>query len=381
MRKCNISLALISAVTTVALAGCGGAGQTRKAALMGRVADASGLPVEGVTVSLASNPAVHTTTNSQGVYRLSGVPSGDHDFVVNYSKGSYATTQAVAKVANGRESTVDAYMLKEGRTIVLDGTIENVVQDNRPDGKNVKITFPANSIVNAAGAPIAAPIVTITSSSPSDSRFNYTFPGLFVGQNGGNEVPLINHGLVNVKLTDGSGAAAKLDPAKPATVEVPVPEGSFDPGLPAVPIWSLNPATGKWTPEALATRDTTVTPAVYRAQVTHFSWWAINTYPTTVHYILVKVVQDPTILPYAPVIGADVRVRADRGSWQARGVTDISGSISFTVPPPGPYWVEAKLAYYEDKGIYSQSTTGPLTTVIYWLKPSLTGAPGGCPDC
>lgn len=381
MKKGNIALAFAAAAAAVVLAGCGGGGGTRSALVMGRVADTAGVPVEGVTVSLAANPAVTATTNSQGVYKLRGVPVGTKDFVINYAKATFAPTQASARVENGRWSTMDVFMIKEGRTIVLDGTIENVVEDNRPDGLNVKITFPANSIVNAAGAPVAAPVVTLTTSSPNDARFNYAFPSLFVGKIGAAEVPMINHGLANVKLTDGAGTPLKLDASKPATVEVPVTSGLHDPGAASVPIWTLDPATGKWSAEAIATRDNSVTPAVYRAQVTHFSWWAINTYPATTHYIIVEVVEDPTISPMVPVCGALVRVRQDKGAWQARGVTSTQGIAGFVAPPPGPYWVEAKLDFYEDKGVYSQSTSGNVTHVIYWLKPSNTGAPGGCPDC
>lgn len=382
MKKGTIALVVVAAaVAVLALAGCGGGGSsTRSPRLMGKVTDTSDLPIAGVTVSLTSNPAVTTTTNSAGLYVLKGVPSGTQEFTVTYSKPSYAESIAVAKVENGRWSTMDVVLFKSGATIHMDGTHDSVVEDNRADGMNCKITFLANSVVDASGAPVANPVVSITTASPDDARFNYAYPSLFVGVVGGGEMPLFSHGVVNVALKDSTGQPARLDPAKPATVEFPITPG-HDPGTPTVPVWSLDKATGRWMVEAMASRDDTVSPAVYRAQVTHFSWWAINTYPSTTHYIIVEVVEDPTVSPMVPVCGAMVRVRRDRGAWQARGITSTQGIAAFVVPPPGPYWVEAKLDYYEDKGVYSQTTNGNITHVIYWLRPSNTGAPGGCPDC
>lgn len=381
MKKGTLAFVTVAAAAAVlVLAGCGGGTTGRSPRLMGRVADTAGIPVEGVTVSLASNPAVATTTNAEGAYVLKGVPVSTQDFVVSYSKPGFAASAALARVENGRWSTMDVVLIKQGGRTTVDGTQEVTVSDNRADGRNCKVTLPANSVVNAAGTPVANYVATVTTAVPSDAKYNYAYPSSFVGVIGGAQVPMISHGLANVILEDAAGNPLKLDPTKPATIEFPV-DAAHDPGTPNVPLWSLNKTTGKWDIDALATRDSSASPVVYRAQVTHFSWYAINTYPTTTHYIIVTVVEDPTVDPMVPVCGALVVVRQDRGAWQARGSTSTQGVAGFVAPPPGPYWVEAKLDYYEDKGVYSQSTVGNVTNVLYWLRPYYTGAPGGCPDC
>jgi hypothetical protein len=380
MKKGTIALVVVAAAAVVALAGCGGGSSAVGPRLLGRVADTAGVPVEGVVVSLASNPSIATTTNASGAYRLLGVPGGP-DFVVRYRKAGFADSQAVASVQNGRWSTMDVLLFREGRATNVDATGQSTVADLRGDGLNARVVLPAQSIVNAGGSPVASALVSITTGAPSDQNFKTAYPSSNVGRtNTGADVPLIPHGAVNVELKDTAGNALRLDPAKPATIEFPVTAG-HDPGAATVPLWTLDKTTGRWVQEGVATRDNSVVPAVYRAQVTHFSWWAINTYPSTTHYIFVKVVEDPTVSPMVPVSGAMVRVRSDRGSWQARGVTSTQGVAVFIAPPPGPYWVEAKLDYYEDKGVYSVVTNGNVTEVLYWLRPSSTGAPGGCPDC
>ncbi|MBM3494960.1 MAG: carboxypeptidase regulatory-like domain-containing protein [Armatimonadetes bacterium] len=382
MKKGTIAfVVVVVAVAVVALAGCGGGSGAVGARLIGRVADTAGVPIEGVAVSLATNPGVSATTNSNGVYSLRGVPTGP-DFIVRYRKAGFAESQAIGSVQNGRWSTMDVLLFREGRAANVGGAGVSTVSDARGDGLNAKVVLPAQSIVDSTGAPVASAVVSITTGAPTDQNFKTAYPSSNVGRPTGlaGDVPLIPHGAVNVVLKDSAGNILSLDPTKPATLEFPVTAG-HDPGTPTVPMWTLNTATGKWVQEGVATRDNSVVPAVYRGQVTHFSWWAINTYPSTTHYIIVKVVEDPTVSPMVPVCGAMVRVRSDRGSWQARGITSTQGVAGFIAPPPGPYWVEAKLDYYEDKGVYSVTTNGNVTEVLYWLRPSSTGAPGGCPDC
>ncbi|NLI00153.1 MAG: carboxypeptidase regulatory-like domain-containing protein [Chthonomonadales bacterium] len=371
---------LVAAVTVVALAGCGGGTSGANPRLMGRVADTAGVPVEGVTVSLEANPSVTTVTNANGVYVLRGVPTSGN-FMVRYRKAGFADSHAIGLVSDGKYSTMDVVLFREGRAASVATSSEQVVADARSDGLNAKVTFPPNRIVNSAGSPVASANITVTTAVPTDPRYNSAYPSSFVGVVGGSDVPLTSFGAVHVALKDGSGNALRLDASKPATIEFPIAAG-HDPGTPEVPLWSLNASTGKWVQEGVATRDNSVSPAVYRGQVTHFSWWAINIYPSSTHTIIVQTVEDPTISPMVPVCGALVTARRDRGAWQSRAITSIpQGLAVFLAPPPGPYWVEAKKDYHEDKGVYSVTTVGNVTTVIYWLRPASTGAPGGCPDC
>ncbi len=381
MKKGTYALVLlVVAAAVVALAGCGGGTGAASPRLMGRVADTSGTPVEGVTVSLASNPAISTTTNADGVYVLRGVPAGPH-FMVRYQRPGFAESHAVGLVSDGKYSTMDVVLFREGRVANVTAASDQVVTDARGDGNNARVTFQAGSLLNSAGVPVTDAVVSLTTALPSDPAFNQAYPSSFVGTVGGQDVPLSSYGALHVTMKDGSGNALKLDPSKPATIEIPVTSAN-DPGTPDIPLWSLNTATGKWVQEGTATRDSSVSPVVYRAQVTHFSWWALNIYPSTTHVIVVTTVEDPTVSPMVPVCGALVSVRRDRGAWQAKGITSTpQGIAAFIAPPPGPYWVEGKKAYHEDKGVYSYTTVGDTTYVTYWLRPASTGAQGGCPDC
>lgn len=382
MKKGTLAFVLLlGAAAVIALAGCGGGGSSTAPRVIGRVADPTGIPVAGVTVTLASNPAVAATTNAEGFYVLRGVPAGP-EFVVSYAKPTYAPAYAAVSVGNGKYSSMDVVLMPEGATSAIDASAAATVADARPNGINASVQLQPNSVVDSTGAPVANASVTVTTGSPTDTNYLNAFPSTFEGTPTGstNKVPLTNIGLVNVALRDAAGKPLQIDPAKPATVVFPVTAG-HDPGTATVPLWSLDKNTGRWVQDGVATRDDSVNPPVYRGQVTHFSWWAINVYPSSSQIILVTVVEDPTVNPPVPVCGAMVRIRGDRGAFQARGVTSTQGIAAFVAPPPGPYWVEAKNYYYEDKGVYSVTTNGNVTEVVYWLRPAGTGAPGGCPDC
>ena len=377
MKKGTIAFAVfVAAAAVVALAGCGGGSGTAGPRRMGRVADTSGAPIEGVTVSLASNPAVSTTTNASGAYVLRGVPAGP-SFMVRYHRAGFAESHAVGLVSDGKYSTMDVVMFREGRVANIVVNSDQVVTDTRSDGNNARVTFQAGSLQNSAGAPVADAVVSLTTALPSDPAFNSAYPGTFVGTVGARDVPLTSYGAINVTLKDASGNALRLDPTKPATIAIPVTAGN-DPGTHDIPLWSLNTTTGKWDQEGTATRDASTSPVVYRAQVKHFSWWAINIFPSTDHVIVVATVEDPTVSPMVPVTGALVTVRRDRGAWQGKAITSTpQGLAAFIAPPPGPYWVEAKKDYHEDKGVYSITPIDPNTTAVtYWLRPASTGAQG-----
>ena len=376
MKKGTIALAALAVVAAVvALTGCGGGSGGANPRLLGRVADTSGVPVAGVTVSLESNPSVTAVTNADGAYVLRGVPVGGN-FMVRYRKAGFADSHGIGLVADGKYSTLDVVLFRQGRAVSIPTDTDQVVADSRADGRNARVTFQAGSIVDAAGAPVSTADISITTALPSDPNFNSAYPSSFVGIAGGLHVPLISYGAVHVALKDAAGQALRLDATKPATIELPV-DPSNDPMAPQVPLWSLDETTGKWVQEGLATRDASASPVVYRAQVTHFSWWAINIFPSSNHIVVVHCVEDPTVNPLVPVPGAYVTIRKDRGTWQARAITSSQGLAAFIVPPPGPYWVEAKKAYHEDKGVYSVVTEIDTTTVVYWLRPFSTGAAGG----
>jgi len=378
MKKGIALIAVAAAAAVFALAGCGGSSSSDYPRLEGRVADTQGAPVAGVTVSVASKPAVATTTNSAGYYALKGVPTGSSEFTVTYAKAGYVESVAVAKVEDGRAATMDVVLLKEGATVAIDGTKDAVAADNRADGLNGKVTLPANSIVSASGTPVANPVVTVTTALPTDPKFGYAYPSLFIGRVGAAESPLLSHGIINVSVKDSTGQPAKLDANKPATVEFPIASGD-DPGSATVPLWSLDTATGRWVLEGTANRDNTSTPPVYRAQVTHFSWLAINTYPNGIQYVVVKVVEDPSINPPLPVAGAFVRVRCGN-TWQARGITSASdGKVVFAAPAgislnAKDNYEASKDSDYQNVGVQSIKTDGNTTEVVYWLKPLKTGA-------
>jgi len=329
-----------------------------------------------VTVQLASNPSVTATTSSGGAYELRNIPEDGREFTVVYTKPGYTRTLAVAR-AQDRYTTLKVVLLPEQVRLALDGTKDEEVTVG---GGKVKIQ--ANSILDSAGNPISNPQVAATVATPSDSRFLDAVPGLFSGVLSGMEVPVTAYGLLHVSVTDPAGNPAKLDPNKPATVEIPVTAG-FDPGVPQILVWSLDEATGRWTAEAVANRDETTSPKVYRAELKHFSWWALQAYPQTFRRVVVNVVADPDVKPPVPVPGVMVRIRpaqTSAGPWEGRGVTDSNGSVTFYAPFDSSVTlnvVEAVKERHQAIRELSRGSQNGSDVITFWVRPLDTGLPGG----
>jgi hypothetical protein len=142
---------------------------------------------------------------------------------------------------------------------------------------SAQVALPANSLINAAGAPatgkVSAQVTPIDpAADPLSMPGNYTTSA--------NE-RIESFGAINVVLKDESGAALNLKPGSSATVRIPVSSLSTSPP-PSIPLFYLNETTGLWVQEGSATLTGTVPNQYYEGAVTHFSTWNADSVQDTI---------------------------------------------------------------------------------------------------
>ncbi len=319
----------LATFVSLGLASCGGGGdgvgQTpppppapTEAPVTVTAVDGSGTPVAGASVS-AVGTGRSATTDASGRATL------DLAFAdavsLRVARDGFADKFEVLSVPAGTPS-LDVVAILGTRAPAQ--TIANIQAGGSAAGTDgVKVTFPADALVNAQGQPVTGSIDLFMTPVDVTGPDVAAFPGLFEGvDSGGRRVALLSHGVAELVPTQG-GQRLNLAPGKTATVEIPLyADGNAD-GSPVqlgdvIPFWSLNEATGVWTQEGsgeVVASSGSPTGKVLRAAVTHFSWWNIDV-PAQRHVLNLTVVGPATCIP-------------------AGSVAVLRGSVGINRPAPG----------------------------------------------
>ncbi|QSQ24484.1 carboxypeptidase regulatory-like domain-containing protein [Pyxidicoccus parkwayensis] len=176
------------------------------AVFTGTVKDSTGKTVPGATVTING---VNRTTDTAGKYfvSLTAVTTG---YILNVSKSGYGPVTEF--LAAGKLNAV--HILPVAQVRQINPTVNSVVET--PD---VQISIPANSLVDAAGAPASGTVtLSIATYAP------LSMPGDFTAVNSsGKTVALESVGAFFVGATDSKGAAVNLGLNKTAQVFLRVP--------------------------------------------------------------------------------------------------------------------------------------------------------------
>ena len=145
----------------------------------------------------------------------------------------------------------------------------------------VKITFPPNALVTSAGQAVTGTVQMFMTPVDVANADIGAFPGLFAGIAPGiARQPIVSFGTAELVPMQG-GAKLALASGASADIELPIYVRTFQDGSAiaigdAIPLWSLNPATGVWAQEGSGTVASTAaspTGLVLHATIHHFSWW------------------------------------------------------------------------------------------------------------
>lgn len=355
----RMTAALASAAAVAALWGCGGGGAT-SGSLQGFVKDAAGRPIAGCSVSALGATA---TTDGDGLYRLNDLPEAAA--VVTYRAAGYSPSVARVPVAIGQTSQWHP-TLCAAEPIVDRPTAEPfTATSNRADGLNTSATMAASTLVTTA-ATIGRSLTTFL---PADPGYALSMPGSAAGP------ARTTLARIYLSITEPSGSAATLNPAKPLTLEW-TGDATVVAAITSAGLYHLNPATGVWALVGAANR--VAGRLSLRGDVPAASgWYEIAVPAATPLTVQALVVEEPSSMK--PVIGATVRARSASGAVDVYAPTDAAGRAELVVPS-GDYTVTAtKLPppyIYVQKGLLKKTTGSGTLQVTYWLQPQ-GGASGG----
>ncbi|MBU1105950.1 MAG: hypothetical protein KKB51_04705 [Candidatus Riflebacteria bacterium] len=274
--KSRLFALFVCLLATATLIGCFGSSSddtvvtASTATITGTVLESvTNTAIVGATVTDGTNTA---TSATGGTFTLSNVAVGSGKIMLTVEHSGHLDGYAVEPVTAGNITASVIYLVDKTGAEAKTATNLAVASEALTFPSTVKIELDQNSVVDAAGNPVAAPVVSVIyNAPPKTAAVMDAFPGVFAGTptDGTTEVPFETFGFVNVDL----GAGNQLAAGKPATLTMPI-----DPAVSAVapatiPLWSFNVATGKWVQEGTATKVGTNYVAY---PVTHFSWYNLD---------------------------------------------------------------------------------------------------------
>jgi hypothetical protein len=252
-----------------------GAAATGSVDTLAIVRDSAGALLPAVTVSVAKTGGATASTGTDGRATIAtdrGIP-----VTLKFSKAGYADQFKTLNLPTSAES---GFLTVTMLTREAPLTLASAAAGGTLTGKDgAKVTFPPNSLVDAAGAAVTG-AVQVSMTPVNVATNDRAFPGRFEGvRTTGEQGIIVSYGTVEFALSV-NGAAVQLAPGKKATIELPIYIGLNLNGAPVTagstfPLWSLNERTGGWTEEGVGTVVAGTTPSdlSLRAEVSHFSWW------------------------------------------------------------------------------------------------------------
>jgi hypothetical protein len=239
--------------------------QTTATWLNGQILDEQNQPIPGASVSCAGKTA---TTDNKGFFYFATTITVNKDYaLITVSKPGFLTSFKTFTPNREKLAYQSVKMVLQARPpakIISNTTGGTVVADN------IKLTFPANSVLQSNGSSYSGNInVTVRYIDPQAGNFLLMAPGMLAGLNTAGEIKgLQSLGMANVEIRDDAGQ--KLEIAEGTTVKMEMPALANGPA--SIPLWHFNETYGIWVQQGTATKKGTV----YEAEVNHFSTWNLD---------------------------------------------------------------------------------------------------------
>ena len=314
-------------------------GRMEDIALSGIVRDASGTPIEGVSIVSGSSAA---TTNTDGFFEFDQIQvvSVQNDrSVVRFSKAGYfdvvRSMDADDDAADGASWEV-VMCRKENNDFTSIKTYSSSSDQTLQAGE-MKIDMPQDGYkVDGTGVGYTGKVKSeMVYLDPNNERFSEMMPGgdLAAVRSDNSSVQLVSYGMTDLNMYAENGDKLQLKDGCKAKLTFPIPAG-MDKNPPAsIPLWSFNEKTGLWEEEGSAKLQGNV----YVGEVTHFSW--VNLDDPEKQGTVYGYVKDDTgkVLP---------GVRLNIGQLLTSTVTQSNGYYSHDVPANTDFCITVKDLYY-----------------------------------
>lgn len=314
-------------------------GRMEDIALSGIVRDASGTPIEGVSIVSGSSAA---TTNTDGFFefdQIQVVSVPNDRSVVRFSKAGYfdvvRSMDADDDAADGASWEV-VMCRKENNDFTSIKTYSSS-SDQILQAGEMKIDMPQDGYkVDGTGAGYTGKVKSeMVYLDPNNERFSEMMPGgdLAAVRSDNSSAQLVSYGMTDLNMYAENGDKLQLKDGCKAKLTFPIPAG-MDKNPPAsIPLWSFNEKTGLWEEEGSAQLQGNV----YVGEVTHFSW--VNLDDPEKQGTVYGYVKDDTgkVLP---------GVRLNIGQLLTSTVTQSNGYYSHDVPANTDFCITVKDLYY-----------------------------------
>lgn len=314
-------------------------GRMEDIALSGIVRDASGTPIEGVSIVSGSSAA---TTNTDGFFefdQIQVVSVPNDRSVVRFSKAGYfdvvRSMDADDDAADGASWEV-VMCRKENNDFTSIKTYSSSSDQTLQAGE-MKIDMPQDGYkVDGTGASYTGKVKSeMVYLDPNNERFSEMMPGgdLAAVRSDNSIAQLVSYGMTDLNMYAENGDKLQLKEGSKAKLTFPIPAG-MDKNPPAsIPLWSFNEKTGLWEEEGSAQLQGNV----YVGEVAHFSW--VNLDDPEKQGTVYGYVKDDTgkVLP---------GVRLNIGQLLTSTVTQSNGYYSHDVPANTDFCITVKDLYY-----------------------------------
>lgn len=314
-------------------------GRMEDIALSGIVRDASGTPIEGVSIVSGSSAA---TTNTDGFFEFDQIQvvSVQNDrSVVRFSKAGYfdvvRSMDAADDAADGASWEV-VMCRKENNDFTSIKTYSSSSDQTLQAGE-MKIDMPQDGYkVDGTGAGYTGKVKSeMVYLDPNNERFSEMMPGgdLAAVRSDNSSAQLVSYGMTDLNMYAENGDKLQLKDGCKAKLTFPIPAGMGENPPASIPLWSFNEKTGLWEEEGSAALQGNV----YVGEVAHFSWVNLD-YPEDQGTVYGYVKDDTgKILP---------GVRLNIGQLLTSTVTQSNGYYSHIVPANTDFSITVKDLYY-----------------------------------
>lgn len=314
-------------------------GRMEDIALSGIVRDASGTPIEGVSIVSGSSAA---TTNTDGFFefdQIQVVSVLNDRSVVRFSKAGYfdvvRSMDAADDAADGASWEV-VMCRKENNDFTSIKTYSSSSDQTLQAGE-MKIDMPQDGYkVDGTGFGYTGKVKSeMVYLDPNNERFSEMMPGgdLAAVRSDNSSAQLVSYGMTDLNMYAENGDKLQLKDGSKAKLTFPIPAGMGENPPASIPLWSFNEKTGLWEEEGSAALQGNV----YVGEVAHFSWVNLD-YPEKQGTVYGYVKDDTgKVLP---------GVRLSIGQLLASTVTKSDGYYSHEVPANTAFSITVKDLYY-----------------------------------
>lgn len=314
-------------------------GRMEDIALSGIVRDASGTPIEGVSIVSGSSAA---TTNTDGFFEFDQIQvvSVQNDrSVVRFSKAGYfdvvRSMDADDDAADG--ASWEVVMCKKENNDFTSIKTYSSSSDQTLQAGEMKIDMPQDGYkVDGTGVGYTGKVKSeMVYLDPNNERFSEMMPGgdLAAVRSDNSSAQLVSYGMTDLNMYAENGDKLQLKDGSKAKLTFPIPAGMGENPPASIPLWSFNEKTGLWEEEGSAALQGNV----YVGEVAHFSWVNLD-YPEKQGTVYGYVKDDTgKVLP---------GVRLSIGQLLASTVSKSDGYYSHEVPANTDFNITVKDLYY-----------------------------------